>query len=671
MNFPARILAPSLVAWWLTLGSVALADTAGVLSQGTTAYPSAGMRRVNKITLSNPLYRGMYLGLIDEPRGYAYFTSAGSVNPGWFVKVNIQGDVPWEVGADHGGTNEAIFIAGVLDSELGYAYVGTTMSPYKIVRFALGIGDTPPTYAGSIALAAGATTPAGAVLDTTDPAHHFAYFACIGSPGRIVKIALETFTEVAALTLSGPGESALRRAVFDPVNRCAYFATIGTAATARIVKIRCTDGSAPPEYIGQCEIEATRLGSVAMDFAGGYALFGAYYPGVVPAKVYKVRLNGTAPPTFVSAMPMGAGERELCSAVVDPVAGCGFFGEDHMYPGRIFKVRFGAGDSMPVEIGALLLESGSQPNPADGSNVINSPPTLYGEVFLQSAVRDSAKGYAYFGTDSSPGQIVKVALGHQGAIKATRVSLPVSGYVADAKFYCHAAVGNVRLAIYNDANPRALVWQCAPLPAAVGWLSAPAPLKLAAGTHWLAWQLDNGADVPGYVAGAAGDGFRIESAFGAFPASIAGATSTAETWAMHITYTHGIEGWRAFHFGTAANTPPAADLADADGDGFANLAEYALATGPLAPAAAPLLQAAIAGGRLVVTFPHDADADDIALTVEASDDLLIWSPIATKAGTAAWSPIAGATVGETAGLVTVTDAAAGARRFARVRVTRM
>ncbi len=58
----------------------------------------------------------------------------------------------------------------------------------------------------------------------------------------------------------------------------------------------------------------------------------------------------------------------------------------------------------------LQLQGGTQPNPPDGQNKINNPETLYGEVFLQSAVIDPARGYAYFGTDSNHGQVVKVAL---------------------------------------------------------------------------------------------------------------------------------------------------------------------------------------------------------------------------------------------------------------------
>jgi len=52
---------------------------------------------------------------------------------------------------------------------------------------ALGVGDAAPTYVGSITLASGDNWAAGGVLDASDPLHHYAYFGCATSPGRVKK----------------------------------------------------------------------------------------------------------------------------------------------------------------------------------------------------------------------------------------------------------------------------------------------------------------------------------------------------------------------------------------------------------------------------------------------------------------------------------------------------
>jgi len=47
---------------------------------------------------------------------------------------------------------------------------------------------------------------------------------------------------------------------------------------------------------------------------------------------------------------------------------------------------------------------------------------------------------------------VKVALGHQGALKATKIVVAATSYVSDARFFSHAAIGTVRLA--STTTPR-------------------------------------------------------------------------------------------------------------------------------------------------------------------------------------------------------------------------
>ncbi len=122
-----------------------------------------------------------------------------------------------------------------------------------------------------------------------------------------------------------------------------------------------------------------------------------------------------------------------------------------------------------------------------------------------------------------------------------------------------------------------------------------------------------------------------------------------------------LEAWRQTHFGTTANSGQAADAADPDGDGLANLLEYAFGENPMVANDGPSVVTTTPGGVLALTFVH---IDDPALSyvVEASNDLAgPWSPAQTYTGFTA------------AGTTTYTDNVAlnsVSRRFLRVKVTR-
>jgi hypothetical protein len=131
-----------------------------------------------------------------------------------------------------------------------------------------------------------------------------------------------------------------------------------------------------------------------------------------------------------------------------------------------------------------------------------------------------------------------------GFIKGTKVTLTNDATVSNIYFYSHAAQGNIRLAIYDNATPNNALWQSGALSntAAEAWLAAPiaagapATMTLVAGTYWLAWQVDTTYDVPSYAPGAPSDGFAIRQNFGSFPVTLSGAQSTSETWSIYFDY---------------------------------------------------------------------------------------------------------------------------------------
>ena len=132
----------------------------------------------------------------------------------------------------------------------------------------------------------------------------------------------------------------------------------------------------------------------------------------------------------------------------------------------------------------------------------------------------------------------------KGFVKGTKVTLSETASINDVRFYSHAAMGDVRLALYDNASPKNLLWQSGSITntAAGTWLTvpvtngAPSSLTLATGTYWLAWQVDTTADVPSYAAGSSGDGFTLAQTYGNFPATLGAEQSSSEQWSLYFTY---------------------------------------------------------------------------------------------------------------------------------------
>ncbi|MBI1784163.1 hypothetical protein HYR69_03385, partial [Candidatus Sumerlaeota bacterium] len=355
---------------------------AGIAVPGSPVYPSGGMRRVGRVILSDTNYSHLYCAVIDTNTGYALFTSAGAINPGRIIKVDLNGPLPVEVGATQAALGELNLIGGAYDPTTGYAYFGTTTVPGKVVKVRMEAGGLAPTYIGSITLSSGPPSENqtwGMVIDTTDadPANHYLYVACGTSPGIVVKvvpgIGAALPSRVAAVQLPA-GINAIRRCAIDPANGYAYFATMSTNP-AIIAKVALGAGASAPTYIGSATLLAneSNIGSMVLDPANGYLYCGTYSLSIVPSRIIKVDVGaGASAPSRVAGITMAAGERELSTAVIDPAGGYAYFSCDHTHPARVYKIKLGAGAAAPSEAGVLQLATGTCGTacyPADGMNV--------------------------------------------------------------------------------------------------------------------------------------------------------------------------------------------------------------------------------------------------------------------------------------------------------------
>jgi hypothetical protein len=106
------------------------------------------------------------------------------------------------------------------------------------------------------------------------------------------------------------------------------------------------------------------------------------------------------------------GERDISCMNYDEADGDLLLGTDNDYPGHVYRVHVGDGGARMTELGAIALPFGSlRPIPLSGLTA-TQPATVenYGESFLRSSFFDSVRGFAYFGTDSVPGQVIKIGV---------------------------------------------------------------------------------------------------------------------------------------------------------------------------------------------------------------------------------------------------------------------
>jgi hypothetical protein len=99
------------------------------------------------------------------------------------------------------------------------------------------------------------------------------------------------------------------------------------------------------------------------------------------------------------------------------------------------------------------------------------------------------------------------------------------------------------------------------------------------------------------------------------------------------------DNWRYAHFGTnATNVIVSGDLADPDGDGAANLLEFAVASDPNAANADGALSADIQADQILLHFSRNTAASDLTYVVQVIDSPGgTWTNVATYTSASGWA----------------------------------
>lgn len=543
---------------------------------------------------------------IDTSRGYVYVATDST-----YVKIAVGAgsQPPTRVSAVPADPMARTIVpTGALDSENGYAYFGTLSMPGKIVKVAVGDTATPPRRVGALAFGQG-TTQEGLRVVAFDTVHGYGYCASSNQPNgwakTLAKVALGTGsalpTRVGAIPLEESFE-ALSHILLDPANGYGYLVVNnghGSLDRAAVVKFALGEGNALPSLIATTKLNADEkytCGAV-LDLEKGCAYLVTtdrepFYGSWLHTKLVQVALGeGASAPTRVGALELEVGDGLPSAAAIDTehrhiyvalsrswgiaeiikialgqdAASSTLIGSvdlpfDERYVtdisldvqhgnmyfianpptgpyDRIVQMKLGEGNALPTRVGALRVERNGRTN-LSTSMLDPKNPRLY----------TVAGGYW---DDGIPADFVSVGLQQECALHATQLTMLESGTLSDVSLYSHAATGNLRLALYDDAKPRRLLWQSGVVAntAENAWLTvpintgAPSALMLAQGKYWLAWQTDADVSAVGsYTQGTYGDGFHVPMAFGPPPSRLIAQTNTepvisSDRWSSYVTYT--------------------------------------------------------------------------------------------------------------------------------------
>lgn len=411
-----------------------------------------------------------YSAAIDTTTGYGYFGTSGADRIGYLSMINLHGATPTLVSSAAENIPAGVYgLLGVTidthdaDPTKHYLYVGTVTG--QVLKMSPGTATTPPQVLAI--LNPTSNGKAGVIHGVIDATQGYAYFLCRGTTSvKVLRVSLSNFTDAGTVQIPA-GESAaagqmnsMRYGAIDTTNQYLYLTSTGINAThgadnpdsPEICKInlrtafKSATGASNPvngtDY-SVCDLSSTVAGAgigragfnnpvidegLVLDTVHGYAYIASYNCDNKNSNLnlhtwpynqsIVARITLGAGPTFpanpvADVLTMQVGERDLTCGFLDPAHGNVYFGTDNTYPAHVYMIHVGDGTQRMTEVDRLDLHPGTaRPYPPagllDGITHVSSDATQYGEIYLRAGIIDPANNRLYFGTDSTPGQVIQI-----------------------------------------------------------------------------------------------------------------------------------------------------------------------------------------------------------------------------------------------------------------------
>jgi Tol biopolymer transport system component len=403
---------------------------------------SGGLSDVADMLMADPTtQKSIYNSFVDATTGFGYFSSSHS---GAIVKVNLNGAQPVQVIDPSAYVAPGRLITGVVDtssSDPSQHYLYFTTLQGLVLKLTPGDATHDPQLVASLqltGLAANAFINASAIdSSSSDPTQHYVYFGVSSTAGdQVARVRLSDFSQQGIENVQAPGS--LRFGAIDPVRHYLYFTAVN-GQDPFILKVNVAafpngastvldlNNTNPGQGIARPGLPVPSFQSPpVIDVADNliYVSTSTYdtSPGQINLNTWPYNQSLVArisPGTgdqwpanpVLSILNLQPGERDLASVGYDQADGDLIYGTDNTYPASVYRIHVGDGSQPMQEVGSLKLQLGNvSPVPQDGTSAVGNSVTTYGESFLLTGFFYGPKSAAYFGTDTTPGQVIEIGV---------------------------------------------------------------------------------------------------------------------------------------------------------------------------------------------------------------------------------------------------------------------
>jgi hypothetical protein len=423
--------------------------------ESRTLLSTTGMTNVGRLKLPTGV-TAQYSAAIDPTTDFGYFGTASGANPGIVSKVNLSGATPQVVvdGLPNSipigitNFNSILIDTTSADSTKHYLYVGSGRG--RIMKISPGDATHDPQMMATLTpteVSGGITCGA---IDTTssDPTQRYAYFGINASTGPVVlRVRLSDFTEQGVESLNMRN---LRTCAIDTIHHYLYFTTFGNSGAPQICKVNLATFTPGGTSTATYDMSSTTPGDgigvagygypgtdvgLAIDPVHQFAYLGTTGGVTDPNRSMIIRINISGGDSFpahpIATLNFGENERFLSTCVFDSNNGNVYCGTDLTYPGHIYMIHVGDGTGTMSEVGRLDANLGTATTyPPDGQPLPGNDADTYGEIFFRSSIIDTAHNAIYIGTDSRPGQVIKIGINGAPPQISALVSRKINGNVS-------------------------------------------------------------------------------------------------------------------------------------------------------------------------------------------------------------------------------------------------